>query len=198
MELLNKIENLDKIPVRIVILIWLVSVLILVLPESMLILLSLSEFKLIYGKYIGIIFLTSSGLLITAIVSFLYKSIRRSLNNKKTKRIALEAIRTLDDHEKAVIREFVIQGRNTLRLPVDNPTVNGLINKRLLHQVGSLGQMSIVGLLVNISLTELADSNLTSEILGLPESEPSKTERESIMNDRPSFIKRLEERRFLW
>lgn len=62
------------------------------------------------------------------------------------------ALYNLDDKEIAVLREFFIQGQNTLQLPVGHPVVAGLIEKGILEQVGMIGENSLVGPLFSLSI----------------------------------------------
>ncbi len=162
------------------------------LPETMMIKLNLIVFKADYGKYFGISFIGSSGLLILMLGKWIINKVNSKISNAKYRKIILESVQNLDNHEKAVLREFYIQDKNTLKIPMDNPTVSGLVNKHILYLVGQYGEMSVVGMLFNYSISNVARENLTYELLELPIGEPSKQEIEQIRINRPSWMLKLE------
>lgn len=197
MEWISKLLDINKLPTRIILLIWFISAVLLYIPESIIKNLDLVDFKADYGKYFGIAFLTSSCLLMITVGTWVIKKIHIRRLNVKYKNVILESVNNLDTHEIAILREFYIQGRNTLKIPMDNPTVSGLVNKGILHRVGQYGEMSVVGMLFNHAISKIARDNLTSEILELPNGEPSINDIERIQNQRPSWMLTLESKQKL-
>jgi len=194
MEWISKLLDIKKVPTKIVFLFWFVSLLLLYLPSQTLQQLGLVEFKQEYGKYFGIVFLVTTSFLLIIIFTWLYKKIDDKIFINKYKKIIKDAINNLDIHEKAVLREFYIQGVNTLKVPIDNPTVSGLIDKRVLYQVGDYGQISLVGMLFSYAITETAKKHITNELLDLPRSKPTEEELNRIRDTRPEWIKQLQAR----
>ncbi len=195
MDWITKLLDVKKIPTNWIFIIWVILLLLLFLPEEFIGKLELTEFKKDYGKFFGIIFLASSGLLIVFCASWIYKKINSRSLKKKYKALIIESVLNLDSHEKAVLREFYIQGKNTIKIPMDNPTVSGLINKRIIYQVGRYGEMSSVGMLFNYAISETARKQLTLEIVELPSGEPTQQEIERIRNSRPRWMIKLESNR---
>lgn len=196
MEWLAKYIDIKKIPTNIIVLLWVISFLLLYLPSEMLAKLSLTEFKADYGKYFGIIFLITSGLLLMFFFTWIFNKINGNRLNNKYKANIKAAMNDLDLHEKAVLREFYIQGVNTLKVPIDNPVVSGLIAKRILYQVGQYGKMSSVGMLFSHSISKIAIDLITMELLDLPEGEPTEAEIEKIKEQRPQWVLKLESKWF--
>lgn len=198
MEWLKSLADINKIPTRIILLVWIISALLLFISDEQMTQFALQEFKKDYGKYFGIAFVTSSAFIILIFATWIINSINNERLKRKCKKVIIESVNTLDPHEKAVLREFYIQGQDTLKIPMDNPTVSGLINKRILYQVGQYGQMSLVGMLFNFSIAKVARENLTPEILELPIGEPSEQDIQRIRNGRPSWMLKIEENRRLF
>ena len=192
MDWIKGLLDINKIPTRIIILIWIISALILFIPNDLLNQLSLKEFKISFGKYIGIIFISSLAFIIIIFITWVSNRISNQRLEIKYKKIIKDSVNSLDMHERAVLREYYIQGQNTLKIPLDNPTVSGLINKRILYQVGQYGKMSLVGMLFNFSITEIARELLTPEILELPVSEPTEKELNKLRNERPKWMLKIE------
>ena len=132
------------------------------------------------------------------VATWIINSINNERLKRKYKKVIIESVNTLDPHEKAVLREFYIQGQDTLKIPMDNPTVSGLINKRILCQVGQYGQMSLVGMLFNFSITKVARENLTPEILELPIGESLEQDIQRIRSARPRWMIKIEKNRRLF
>jgi hypothetical protein len=159
---------------------------------------ALQEFKNDYGKYFGIASIASSAFVILIVATWIINSINNERLKRKYKKVIIQSVNILDPHEKAVLGEFYTQGQDTLKIPMDNPTVSGLINKRILYRVGQYCQMSLVGMLFNFSITKVARENLTPEILELPIGEPSEQEIQIIRNARPGWVLKIEENRRLF
>jgi hypothetical protein len=198
MEWLKGLIDINKIPTRIILLIWIISALLLFIPEEQITQFALQEFKKDYGKYFGIAFIGSSAFLILIVATWIINSINKERLKRKYKKIIIESVTTLDPYEKAVLREFYIQGQDTLKIPIDNPTVSGLINKRILNQVGQFGQMSLVGMLFNFSITKVARENITFQILDIPLGEPSEQDIQRIRDARPRWMLKIEKNRRLF
>jgi hypothetical protein len=167
---------------------WLSSALILFVPEHTLAKLNLKEILTDYGKYIGIIFIISSAFLLVTLFSYLSRqiSIRKLRNEART--TILKEIYNLGFHERALLREFYINSKDTLQLPMDNDTVVGLQNKHILYQVSGTGFTYVHGAYFTYAITEFAKENLTLEMIGLPQN-PTEQDIERIRNERPTWAK---------
>jgi hypothetical protein len=192
MDWLSKLLGLKKIPTNFIILLWIFTGLLLYISPEVKKRFGLEEFYKDFGKYFGIVFLLSTATLIMLIITWIYQKINDKRLDIKYKSIIRDSIKNLDYHEKAVLREFYIQGKNTLKIPMDEPTVSGLISKRILLRVGNLGEMSIVGMLFSHSISKTARENLSNETLELPTGEPSDFEIRKIKESRPQWMIRLE------
>ena len=100
----------------------------------------------------------------------------------------IKDITRLDFHEKALLREFYINGKNTLQLPINNDTVVGLTNKRIIYQASSTGFTYIHGAYFPYSITEVAQKDLTFKMLDLPEN-PTEEDKRRIIEERPNWAK---------
>jgi hypothetical protein len=78
-----------------------------------------------------------------------------------------EAITQLDPVEQAILREFMLTGLSTLKIPMDNPSVVGLESKGILERVGRYGNYSLDGMMFPYRVSQTANELLTPELLGL-------------------------------
>ena len=185
---LEKLFDIKRIPTKLLFVICLSSGLILFVPQQFLTKLNLQDFLKDYGKYIGISFLVSSAFLLVALINFIARQITRSIYRKKVKESILKEIYLLDFHEKALLREFYINGKQTLQLPMDNDTVVGLVNKQIIYQASGTGFTYLHGIYFTFSMTEIARENLTFQLIDLPEN-PTESEKNRIINERPNWAK---------
>jgi hypothetical protein len=185
---LEKLFDIKKIPTKLLFVIWLSSGLILFVPERFLTILNLSDFLKDYGKYIGIAFLISSAFLVVTLINYIGRLITRKRLTKKIKNSILKDIKYLDIHEKALLREFYINCKQTLQMPLDNETVVGLVNKHIIYQASNTGFTYLHGVYFPYSMTEIASENLIPEILDLPQN-PSEEDKRRIISQRPNWAK---------
>jgi len=192
MDWIKSLFDINKIPPRIIILVGVISALLLFIPNDLLNQLSLKEFKIYFSKYIGIIFISSLAFIIIIVITWIIDYINDQRLQIKLKKLIKDSINSLDPQEKTVLREFYIQHQNTLKMPLDNSTVSGLINKRIIYQVGQYGKTSLIGMLFNFSITETARELLTYEILELPINKPTENEITKLRNKRPKWMLEIE------
>lgn len=191
MEILSRIIDIIKLPLKYIFWIALVSGVLLFLPETWLIALYVKRFSEQYGLFIGFVFLASISLTVINITCWVFNSLRNASTIKKFETQILDDIRDLSSHEKAVLREFFLKDRQTLRLPIDEPTVAGLIKRGILQSIGELAERSLAGMLMPVRITSIARNNLTSEMIDWPTEEPTKEQVQDLFQKRPDFARTL-------
>lgn len=185
---LEKLFDIKKIPTKLFFVLWLSSALILFVPDHTLAKLNLKDFLTDYGKFIGIIFIISSAFLLVTLFGYLSRQISRRKIKNKAKKTVLREIYNLGFHERALLREFYINSKDTLQLPIDNDTVVGLQNKHILYQVSRTGFTYVHGAYFTYAITEFAKEHLTLEMIDLPQN-PTEQDIERIRNERPTWAK---------
>lgn len=191
MEWIEKILAILKLPSRYFITFFVISLFLLLAPENILQLLSLTDFVIKYRPYIAIVFLLSVVLLSMEIALFISRHIASMVHLKKIKRKSILRLLTLDSEEKAILREFVIQNKNTLLLPITYPSVEGLLTSGVLKVIGTYGRLSTVGMLHNVIISESIKPFLTFDQIGLP-NELTPPIIEKLRKSRPGFIATVE------
>jgi hypothetical protein len=107
---------------------------------------------------------------------------------KKINESILKDINYLNFHEKALLREFYINVKSTLDLPINDDTVTGLINKHIIYQASNTGFTYIHGAYFPFSITKFASEKLTLQMLDLPNN-PTEQEKFKILAERPNWAK---------
>lgn len=170
-----------------------------------------SGFLLFFGKYfpfleeiintnkalIFIVFILTAAILIFDIVSSVINYISKIIKPNTLKRWILKRrIKSLNDSEKAILREFFIQGKEDIKLPINNPNVAGLIEKGILYIIVGYSVKHLpVGVIAYVGISYGARELLNLELIGWPESRPQKRELKRILENRPQFIKVIEAER---
>jgi hypothetical protein len=193
MDILDKIIYIIKSPIRIFVLVMIVSAALLFLPQSLMETLRLSEFMNLHGKYVGIIFLLSS-CYITMILSLSLKN-KIDVEYKKSKPI--RELNNLTIEELLVLREFVLQQRVAIHAPAQNTDIVNLINKNILVRVPNFVVEKYILVGINPSIREwiikkykTLDAFLLPETIELPENETEQKKLvEKILSKRAVFTK---------
>lgn len=197
-KILEKLFDINKIPTKLIFVIWGSVFLILFVPETYLEKLILKDFLNEYGKYIGISFVISSTFLFLTLLTYFLEKIKQVYQSKRLKSSIIKYINNLDNHEKALLREYLITGKSTLKLPMDNETVVGIENKRLIYRAADTGFTTINGMLFPYTLSSLVIENLKPHMLDIPE-KLSDSDKKYIITQRPLWaIKKDERNNTLW
>jgi len=187
-KILENLFDLKKIPIRVIFALWLCTCVILFVPEEIILRLNLNDFLSEYGKFTGITFLVSSSILFVSLIVYFFKIIYRLINRIKTKNSIREELNDLNLHEKAVIREFYINSKEVLQLPINDETVAGLFRKRIIYRVSEVGITNFFGIFYNFALSDFAKNEITNRLIGLPE-QITEEDKNRILNERPHWAK---------
>jgi len=200
MSVLDTILKAITLPLKIIIAIFLFTLIIILLPDKYIEALGLTIFLTTYKQWIILINLFAGILILVNIVYGIANIIKTQLKKQKIKakeKIDNENIDKklldLDHKEKAVLREFIIKGAYTIKLPVSDPAVISLVKYHILESISDLYQDSVCGPLYSLRISEYAKNRLTNEMFGIPDMDNlSETDRQYIFNNRPQFMKKLE------
>ncbi|MDQ7950156.1 MAG: superinfection exclusion B family protein [Pedobacter sp.] len=175
-----------KISTRLLLPLAIVSGCFLFLPADWKVKMGIQTLSIVYSQYIGLVFLITTVFLILDIVSRIVQKIKYRIYYKKIAGYIEDHIKSLTRSEKSLLREFYITNSDTLQLPMNHPTVAGLVSKRILIQIGNMGGMLNFEICFNYSITERAKNFISNEAIDLPR---NPTDRD---------YRFLEENRFTW
>lgn len=192
MELIAKLLDAAKLPTKFIVAIFLASTVPLLLPAELLSALRLSGVVDSYGRYMGIGSVLSGSVMAIEFTIWISKKVRQSYLRRKLTKLSKERLSSLDHAEKSVLREFYIQGQNTIKLPMDYPVVAGLLSSGILSIVGQHGKHSLAGMLFSMKIPDHLRKEITLEMLELPAGEPSEEEIEFLRANRPAFMQSIQ------
>lgn len=198
-ELLRSLFNVHKLPFKIVVWVALVSGALLFSPNAFLATVKLESFLEKYGGFVGVTFLASTSLVIINAVSWLGGLISEKARHQTWERNLQDVLTKLDPSEQAVLREFKIQNKHTITLPMDHATIVGLRTKGIVIQQGTIGTQTLAGILFPYVMAPQAKKRLTNQLMGFPREGDMLTEEEAdeISAARPAFVKQIENFEYL-
>lgn len=188
---LKAIFDLTKVPTRFFFLLSVVSGFVLFVDQEFLNeKLFLDNVKEKSGWILGIIFILATGLVLVNFIIWIFKSIQRKILIKKWKKKFSERVKTLDRFEKSILREFILNRQKSVEMPIDNPSVSGLLDKNILVMNRQFGNSSIMnGMRTSLSINESVEEILQFKDIGLS-NPPTEKEIEFAKNNRPEWINR--------
>ena len=190
-ELLTKLFDITKLPSKFFAWIALLTGAFVFLPAAALESLHLHSFPVEYKAYAGVAFAASTTFLLLNVAIWLYQLLRGHYYARVSRKMVDEALSELDLDEIAVLREFYLQGRHVIELPIDHPTVAGLRNKGLIKVAGGTGYRDLAGSVFPVQLTTHARKSMTHEVLRLPQSR-TQEDIDRILSERPNYIRQIE------
>lgn len=198
MDWLGKAIEVLKLPLKYI---WAVAIttgLLLFIPQALLDRIHLAEFAEDHSTYIGATFLVSTVLVLIHFTGQICGWTARMLYIRKMRRMRADALKQLDPSEKAVLREFFIQAQSTLHLPIDHPTIAGLLAKGVLGLVSCVGENSRAGMLFSVTIADDVKSQLTNDMIHLPKSHPTDSDIRFLQETRPDFMPVIKHHRQLF
>ncbi len=102
-----------------------------------------------------------------------------------------EKLSVLDGTERAVLREFFLQGKSLVSMPLNHPAVEELKLAGVLEQVGGVEHYAIEGPVATMKIAAAARTQLNRQKLRLPEGTPTETQRAALLAARPEFANSL-------
>jgi hypothetical protein len=188
---LKAIFDLNKLPTKFFFLLSAVSGFVLFIDEQFLNeKLFIDNLKDKYGWVLGIIFILSSGLVLVNFVIWIFKTVQRKILMTKWKKKFAERVKNFDRIEKSILREFILNGQKSIEMPIDNPSVSGLLDKNILVMNRQFRNTSIMtGFKTSLSINETVLEILELKDIDLSE-QPTELEIEFAKNNRPEWTNR--------
>jgi len=190
MDWLTRLIDLVKLPVMYAFVAFLASEILLFMPANWLAKIRVDQFVDNHGDVIGLVFVVSGLLVSVGPLSWLGGVFKSACAQRKFRKSIESAISELDEREKAVLREFYIEDKRTLVLPVEHPVLEGLISEGILEVVGSQPLVWDIGRgyhRFSVRIESEVSRYLLPEMLGMP-SEPTEEELRELRRRRPDFL----------
>jgi hypothetical protein len=144
-----------------------------------------------YKPVIGIIFVFSCVSVIVDCGFHLFEKANKYIYSELWKKRRIKKyIVLLNNSEMAILREFFIQGKDDIKLPINNPDVAGLIDKGIL-KVTNLQFIDVlpIGIVRYVYISYEAKQLVSSKSIGWPEGPRTRQDLIDIKETRPQFIR---------
>ncbi|RPA60337.1 hypothetical protein EGC86_14795 [Shewanella frigidimarina] len=160
-------------------------------PKDLLAFLSLDQLVHQYGQFIGLGLIMGVAYFLSQIFAFIVDEAIVYLRQKRTVETIDAKVKLLDPAERALLREFFLQGQTILTLPQNELAVKNLVNTSILEMLGNERHYAIQGPTAEYKISMQARNYLNRDVLRLPAGEPSAEEMNHLIKTRPHFINGL-------
>ncbi len=133
--------------------------------------------------YLALIF-ELSNFIAQAIIG-IFSSMRRSKIQRMSQKKMELSVGNMDFSERALIREFVLQRKSELRVPLSQPTVRGLIGSRILEQVSPAGDDGKA----SVAISRQARPFITYRAIGISAGKLTEDQINQLMSERPEYAR---------
>lgn len=195
--LFSKVFDVLKSP-KLLIWVALTSVLFLYIPVSIVPYSEYQNLKNQYCIWVLLILIGSISMLTIEAVICLYNHTKKISNLNRYKKRIRNRLESLSEHEKAILREFIIQERNLIKLPIDNANVLSLVDAGIIKLSRRLVESHRGISLGLFSIAETASQFISQELLGFPEEGPTPENIEKMQRLSPHFAVEIEHKDRIW
>ncbi|PKF60863.1 hypothetical protein CW745_13390 [Psychromonas sp. psych-6C06] len=161
----------------------------LIVPVSVVQLSPISELSENYMPYIVILALVTGSFLITRVIIWLFSHFKQEYSKRSQAACRNMMIRRLDFEEKAVLREFIIQRKNVLALPMRELAVSNLLQSGVLVPAYETQEIKGSARIIKLSIAVDAREQLTHKVLGLPVGKLTEEEANQLKAARPDYAR---------
>ena len=188
MQLIQRVKDQQGITLTMA---WmcLASATLLIVPTSLLQSIDTVNWSQFYTPLAWILMLLTGSYLITCLLTLLFNYICTQFKQRQLLVSRNKMIRQLDFEEKAVLREFVIQRKNVLSLPMSELAVSNLLNSGVLVPAFETQEIKGSARIIKLSIAIEAREQLTHKVLGLPVGKLTKEEAAILKAARPDYAR---------
>ncbi|WP_372871904.1 superinfection exclusion B family protein [Shewanella sp.] len=156
-------------------------------PMDWLALLHLDGWTGANSSLLGLGLIISVAFFVALLANFLLDEAIGYLGSKRKKEIIEHKVQLLDPAERALLREFFLQGKTILTLPVEELAVRSLVETNILECIGNIKHYAIQGATADYKISMLARVYLNRSVLRLPNGELSQEDMLNLIKARPGF-----------
>jgi len=167
----------------------LASATLLIVPASLLQAAGTAKLSQLYTPYVWILALLTGSYLITRLLMLLSSYFRAKFAERRLLASRDRMIRHLDFEEKAVLREYIIQRKNVLSLPMSEPAVSNLLKSGVLVPAFETQEIKGSMRIIKLSIAIEAREQLTYKVLGLPAGKLTEQEAAVLKAARPDYAR---------
>ncbi|MCE2595117.1 superinfection exclusion B family protein [Motilimonas cestriensis] len=170
---------------------WLLlaSIFIVLLPDGLAQTLNMLALRSQLSPYLSVAIIVSASYFIAKLLLFIHFRLTHRTEQEEQNKRMMSMIKRLDFEEKAVLREYIIQRKNMLSLPLNEPAVANLLEAGVLVPALSTQEINGERRIVKLSINLAARPLLTHKLLGLPQGKMTEAEVELLKSARPEYAR---------
>ncbi|QSX30462.1 superinfection exclusion B family protein [Shewanella cyperi] len=157
-------------------------------PQALLEALNLNSVVQSQPQLLGLGLIIGAAYFVSRLLNFLLDEAICYLGDRRAVETIEKKVRLLDPAERALLREFFLQGATILTLPKDELAVKSLVATNILECLGNERHYAIQGSTADYKISMKARIYLNRDVLRLPAGEPSQEELQQLIRTRPSFV----------
>lgn len=183
-----KVESIKNLIFKAMLWLSLACAALLFSPAALLVSIHLAEFSDRHANFIGLGLIIGTAYLLTQILNYFLDEAIGHLSHKRSIEVIEEKVKLLDPTERALLREFFLQGETILTLPEAEQAVKSLSVTGILEHLGNQKHYAIQGSTADFKISMRAREHLNRQVLRFPVGEPSAEEMKNLIKARPQFI----------
>jgi len=161
----------------------------LVMPTALLPMGNATVLSNTLSPYLFILAMVAGAYLVARSLTFLFTCLRKYYDAQNLCACRNKMIRQLDFEEKALLREFIIQRKTVLSLPLNEPAVNNLLASGVLSPAYETQEIKGSNRIIKLSIAIEAREQLTHKVIGLPVGKLTEEEAELLKAARPEYAR---------
>ncbi len=161
----------------------------LILPSGLAETLNIQELQAQLSPYLTVASIISCAYFIAKALLYTHFKLTHKTEQQEQHKRMTDMIKRLDFEEKAVLREYIIQRKNVLSLPLNEPAVANLLDAGVLVPALSTQEINGERRIVKLSINLAARPLLTHKLLGLPQGKMTEEEVELLKSARPEYAR---------
>ncbi|MGI2095916.1 superinfection exclusion B family protein [Shewanella glacialipiscicola] len=190
-----KVFSPKKIMFRVMLWLMVSCSVLLLTPPQLLAKIALDPFVAEHAEFVGLGLIVSIAYFLSQLINLGLDESIRHLSDKRVIETIESKVNLLDPAERALVREFFLQGATILTLPQNETAVKSLVNACILEKLGNERHYAIQGPTADYKIAMKARMYLNRDVLRLPAGEPSQEEMQSLIKARPQFLNGLVQNR---
>jgi hypothetical protein len=161
----------------------------LVIPSSLFSISNSDTLPDILAPYLWVLALLTGSYLLTRVCVFVFHRVSDYVARQRLLVRRNRMIRQLDFEEKALLREFIIQRKTVLALPLTEPAVSNLLASGILAPAFETQEIKGSSRIIKLSIAIDARELLTHRVIGLPTGKLTETEADILKAARPQYAR---------
>jgi len=161
----------------------------LVIPSSLFSISNSDTLPDILAPYLWVLALLTGSYLLTRVFVFVFHRVSDYVAGQQLLVRRNRMIRQLDFEEKALLREFIIQRKTVLALPLTEPAVSNLLASGVLAPAFETQEIKGSSRIIKLSIAIDARELLTHRVIGLPTGKLTEAEADILKAARPQYAR---------